>query len=301
MNIRDLKYLLAVADLRNFTAASEMCHVSQPTLSTQIKKLEDTLGVAIFERNNKEVRVTDVGEGIIAAARRALTEVDTMIGLAKQAQDPFSGTLTLGAFPTLAPYYLPEVVTRLRAVFPKLTLQLVEEKTDKLLTMLEEGRLDAALLALPAGDGRLASQFLFSDPFLVAVPEGHKLAEKEALTYDDIRSHSLLLLEDGHCLRDQALEVCTMSGLHEEVGFRATSLETLRQMVKAGTGITLIPKLALREEEGVRYLPFAANPPKRDIGLLWRKTSSKKQLLESLTRVLQGREGNYRVKRKELS
>ena len=288
MNIRDLQYLKAVADLRNFTAAAEFCHVSQPTLSTQIRKLEDSLGVAIFERSNKQVLITEAGQPIIEAAKRALLEIEVMRDHAREAKDPFAGTLRLGAFPTLAPYYLPTAVDMLRSSFPKLTLRLVEDKTDRLVTQLLAGELDAALLAYPLAEERLQHARLFTDPFLLAVGADHPLAQASHVTPSQLLDYDLLLLEEGHCLREQALEVCQLGGFYEQQEFRATSLETLRQMVRAGSGITLIPQIALRADPAICAIPFAPPAPARHIGLFWRKTSSKQKLLAQIAALLRG-------------
>lgn len=283
MNLRDLHYLVAVADLRNFSQAAEQCHISQPTLSNQIRKLEETLGITLFERTNKKVMVTETGEQIVRSARRILHEVDTMQDIAASAQDPLGGKFRLGAFPTLAPYIFPQLVPEITDKLPKIKLILVEEKTAELVDKLKKGELDAALLALPVSDDQLLSQPLFDDEFYLAVPPGNPLIHRPCIDISDLSRQTLLLLEEGHCLREQALEVCRWIGAGEEQDFRATSLETLRQMVKAGTGITLMPKIAIPEqEEGIRYLPFAPPAPKRTIGLIWRKTFPKQQLIEEI-------------------
>lgn len=280
MNLRDLHYLVAVDDLRNFSQAAEQCHISQPTLSNQIKKLEDTLGVAVFERTNKRVMPTEAGEAIIQCARRITQEVEHMKALADAASDPLAGPFRLGAFPTLAPYIFPDIVPAIKATLPRLRLILMEEKTAVLLERLRKGELDAVLLALPIDNDALVSEPLFEDRFMLAVPSEHPLAGQGAVTQAALANHKLLLLEEGHCLRDQALEVCHLSGVEEE-GFRATGLETLRQMVKAGTGITFMPEIAVRHgEEGICYLPFVEPAPTRLIGLVWRKTTARKQVME---------------------
>jgi LysR family hydrogen peroxide-inducible transcriptional activator len=287
MNLRDLKYLVAVADLQNFSHAAERCFVSQPTLSTQIKKLEDELGVVVFERNNRSVRLTEAGELILVVARRILAEVDLIGDIAESARDPLAGTLRLGAFPTLASYVFPLAVRRIAEDLPRLKLLLIEEKTEALTGQLKNGQCDAALLALPVNDPALVSMKLFEDPFLLAVPEGHALAGWACIDPVDLADLKLLLLDEGHCLRDHALDVCYRHGGHEEPDFRATSLETLRMMVRAGTGITLMPRIAAREgEPGVCYVPFTDPPPKRLIGLVWRKTTARGVLIERLCGLL---------------
>ena len=278
MNLRDLKYLVALAELRHFGKAAEACFVSQPTLSMQIRKLEEELGVALFERAPRKVMLTPAGQDMVQRARRVLAEVDQMKEAARRSKDPEAGVLRLGVFPTLGPYLLPHVVPQLRERFPQLELQLVEEKSDILLQRLREGRLDAALLALPLHDEQLHAQFLFEEPFVFAAPAQHPLAQGDALSIDALTDETLLLLEDGHCLRDQALDVCRLSGAQEKAGFRATSLETLRQMVAAGAGVTLLPALAVHapvaQPRNIRVVPFRDPPPSRRIALVWRKSSA---------------------------
>mgnify|MGYP000898352587 FL=1 len=287
MNLRDLQYLIAVADLRNFSQAANQCCVSQPTLSNQIRKLEETLGVVVFERSNKRVMPTETGEQIIALARRVLREVDAMHDVAQSAQDPLAGKFRLGAFPTLSTYIFPSLVPKITAALPQLRLVLVEEKTQTLLDRLKRGELDAALLALPVYDDQLVVRALFDDEFFLAVPPLHPLAKKKQAEQTDLSNSKLLLLEEGHCLRDQALEVCHRVGMEEEQDFRATSLETLRQMVKAGSGITFMPNIAIQPDEtGICYVPFKKPAPYRTIGLVWRKTTARQTVIEKLLGLL---------------
>jgi len=286
MNLRDLQYLVAVADARHFGRAAEASHVSQPTLSMQLKKLEESLGVRLFERTHKQVMVTGVGEEIVRRARTILRETEGLREAARAAQNPLAGELRLGAFPTLAPYFLPLAVPKLRKRLPKLKLLLTEEKTDRLLAMLKEGALDAALLALPIEEEGLETAELLDDPFLLAVPAGHALAKRKQVTRRDIAGMPLLLLEEGHCLRRQALEFCSFAGTGERTDFRATSLETLRQMVAAGVGVTLMPKLAALKGDGVAYIPFAPPAPLRTIGLVWRKSTARAEMLAAVRAAL---------------
>lgn len=286
MNLRDLRYLVALAEHKHFGRAADASFVSQPTLSTQIRKLEDELDVALVERTPRKILLTEVGREIAARARHVLDEVDQIRSIARRTKDPESGTLRLGLFPTLGPYLLPHVVPGLRARFPRLELLLIEEKSEILLQRLREGRLDATLLALPLHDDQLHADVLFDEPFLLAVPTLHRLSQRDALSLDDLESESLLLLEDGHCLRDQALDVCQLAGANERDGFRATSLETLRQMVAANVGITLLPLLAVRppvvQSEAIHMLPFRGEAPSRRIALVWRKSSAMHGFLASL-------------------
>jgi len=287
MNIRDLKYLLAVAEHRSFIKAAESCFISQPTLSMQIKKLEQSLGVVIFERNNKRVLITEVGQQIIISAKRILQDVEQIKELAKTSQNPLAGNLRLGAFPTLAPYILPTLVPLLKTELSSLRLILIEEKTDILLTQLKRGELDACLLAGPIDDNQLTQQHLFDDPFKLAVPSLHPLAKKASIEMSDLVAQPLLLLDEGHCLREQALQFCQLSGIEEVHNVRATSLETLRQMVRADTGITFIPNIAIQQSDSrIKYLPFSKPEPKRSIYLIWRKTNSRALLMESIKQII---------------
>ncbi len=292
MNLRDLRYLVALAETRHFGRAAEASFVSQPTLSTQIRKLEEELGVALVERTPRKVLLTEVGREIAQRARDVLNEVDQIKAIARRTRDPESGSLRLGIFPTLGPYLLPHAVPMIRRRFPRLELLLVEEKTEVVVRQLREGRLDAGILALPLHEPQLHAEPLFEEPFVLAVPEGSALATRKALTLDDLADQSVLLLEDGHCLRDQALEVCQLAGAGEKAGFRATSLETLRQMVAADVGITLLPTLAVKppvpQVEHVRILPFSGKPPSRHVAMVWRRSSAMAPFLLELAGVLRG-------------
>ncbi len=289
MNLRDLRYLVALAEHKHFGRAAQASFVSQPTLSTQIKKLEEELGVALVERTPRKVLLTEAGKEIVQRARDVLTEVEQIRAIARRTLDPESGTLRLGIFPTLGPYLLPHVVPHISTRFPRLELLLVEEKTEVLLKQLREGRLDTAILALPIHDDQLHAEFLFEEPFLLAVPERHELARRKTLKLDDLSNQSLLLLEDGHCLRDQALEVCALSGATEKSGFRATSLETLRQMVAANVGVTLLPILAVKppvaRSENIHLVQFRGEAPSRRIAMLWRKSSALAPFLKKISQV----------------
>lgn len=282
MNLRDLRYIVAVADLAHFGKAAEQCHVSQPTLSGQVKKLEQQLGVLLFERTNRSVMPTEVGLRIVTLAKQILRDADAIEEAAQLSQDPLAGNFRLGAFPTLSTYLFPELAPLLSHKLPHLRLILVEEKTQQLIEQLHEGALDAALLALPVHDDKLMSLPLFEDPFYLAVGADHPLASRGSVQLDQLSSQPLLLLDEGHCLRDQALDVCQLHALEVEQDFRATGLETLRQMVKIGTGITLMPEIAIRENEpDIVYLPIVP-PPSRTIGLVWRKTSTRMPVIQTL-------------------
>ncbi|MGH8114315.1 MAG: LysR substrate-binding domain-containing protein [Rhodanobacteraceae bacterium] len=289
MNLRDLQYLVALADHRHFGRAAEASFVSQPTLSTQIRKLEAELGVTLVERTPRKILLTQVGRQIVARARGVLNEVEQIRRIAHRDQDPEAGTLRLGIFPTLGPYLLPHVMGTIHERFPRLELLLVEEKTFELEQRLREGKLDAMILALPVHDETLHAEFLFEEPFLLAASDSHPLAGHRELKLADLTGERLLLLEDGHCLRDQALEVCRMSGADERGGFRATSLETLRQMVAADVGITLLPILAVQppiaKTRNVHLTPFRGHPPSRRLAMVWRRSSAIHEFLVQLSEV----------------
>ena len=276
MNLKDLKYLLAIAEYRHFGKAAKACSVSQPTLSIQLKKLEQTLGVQLFERGQKKVLITASGLSVVEQAKNVLSAMNELERLAKLSNDPFSGEVRLGLIPSLGPYLLPHILPIIKRELPKLTLYLYEAKTEELLTKLEQGSLDAIILALPVEHKGLIVQTLFKEPFFLAMPVSHSLHNSKELHLKDLNHDNLLLLEEGHCLRDQALEVVCheKSKLEERMNYRATSLETLRHMVASGAGITLLPLLALEEQLLIVNKPFAAPIPERKIGMLWRKESA---------------------------
>ncbi|HSH27410.1 MAG TPA: LysR substrate-binding domain-containing protein [Wenzhouxiangella sp.] len=289
MNPRVLQYLVALAELRHFSRAAERCHVSQPTLSTQIRKLEDGLDVQLVERHPRQVMLTPVGEEIVARARTVLGEMEAIRAIARRSRDPHSGTVRIGIFPTLAPYFLPHVIPAVSRAFPRLTLRLFEEKTQDVIDMLGEGRLDAGLLALPLSEDWLESRILFEEPFVLAAPASHPLAASAEVGLEDLADQELLLLEDGHCLREQALEVCRLAGAEEKLDFHATSMETLRHMVAANTGITLMPTLAIKpplaNTDNLVTRPFRQPGPKRTIAMAWRKSSALAGFLEELAAI----------------
>ena len=287
MNIRALQYFVKLADLRHFSKAADACFVSQPTLSTQIRKLEEELGVQLVERSPKNIMLTPVGEEIADRARLVLSDIDQIRAVARRSGNPAEGTIRLGLFPTLAPYLLPHVVPGVRKRYPKLKLQLSEEKTEDVLTMLRQGELDAGILALPINEDGLHKEVLFEEPFVMALPANHPLAERKSIRLGDLEGTELLLLEEGHCLREHALEVCALAGAHERVDFHATSMETLRQMVAAEVGVTLMPLLAVKppiaSTTNVVIRPFAKPPPARTIAMVWRSSSALSGFIRELS------------------
>jgi LysR family hydrogen peroxide-inducible transcriptional activator len=290
VNLRDLEYLVAVADHRHFGKAAAASFVSQPTLSTQIRKLEKELEVELIERNPRQILLTPAGEQVVERARVMLAEADSIRSIARRARDPEAGSLRLGIFPTLAPYLLPHVMPALRTRFPNLEVLLVEETTEVILDQLRRGQLDVGVLAQPVGDELLHAEPLFSEDFVLAVPSGHRLAGGEGpVPVTALAGEPVLLLEEGHCLRDQALSVCSLVGAPERAGFRATSLETLRHMVASGVGVTLLPELSVKPpvppSDSVCLRPFADPVPRRDIAMFWRPTSVYAELLPDVAAV----------------
>jgi LysR family transcriptional regulator, hydrogen peroxide-inducible genes activator len=293
IKLKDLRYLVAVADTRHFGRAAARCFVSQPTLSAQLKKLEASLGVQLIERQPRRVSLTEAGREVVARARRMLEASDEILQLARTRSDPLAGKLRLALLPTIGPYLLPQLAPQVRKRLPRLELMLYEHQTAPMLEKLHTGEIDMGVLALPVPLDGLDSRVLYSEPFVVALPEHHRLAKRASLRVEDLAEETLLLLEDGHCLRDQALEVCSRVRLHEKQDFRATSLETLRQMVATGGGITLLPELASRgaygAARGVVVRPFVRPQPTRQVGAVWRKTTARRAAIESLCEVIADR------------
>jgi LysR family transcriptional regulator, hydrogen peroxide-inducible genes activator len=285
LSLRALGYLVALAETGHFGKAAERCCVSQPTLSAQLKKMEDQLGVQLVERG-QQVRLTDIGERVVERARRVLDEAREIEELARNFQDPLAGELRIGLIPTVAPYLLPRVTGALRAQFPRLKLLLLEHQTHHLVELLKSGEIDVGILALPIPVERLVTRVLYTESFQVALPPDHRLAKRRRLSLDDLDGETLLLLEDGHCLRDQALEACRLARIREAPDFRATSLETLRQMVAAGVGITLLPSLAV-DQQGSRVPAmavrrFEAPEPSRTIAAAWRPGCAREETIAYL-------------------
>jgi len=298
MNLRDLRYIVALAEHGHFGKAAEACHASQPTLSGQILKLEEELGIAIFERSGRSVKVTAAGADILAHARRAIAEADEIQAIAKASRDPLAGPLNLGVIPTLCPYLMPFILPRLADELPKMPLVLTEDLTERLVDGVVTGRLDAALIASEPQAPGLVSDILFDEVFQLALPANHRLAKQTAIATKDIDPQSLLLLTDGHCLRDQALTLCGAAGLSSEVraDMRAASLETLMQMTAAGYGMTLIPALALAEGKVlpknlvIRKLKDTAM--KRQIRLVSRQKYPRAKAVEALGRLVKAGVGS---------
>jgi LysR family hydrogen peroxide-inducible transcriptional activator len=289
-SLRQLQYVVAVADNLSFRKAAESCHVSQPSLSAQLAQLEDALGVRLFERDRRRVLLTSAGALLVERARRLLVDADQLVDAAKRAGDALAGTLNVGVIPTIAPYLLPSVTPAVRAKYPRLTLFWTEDKTEVLLRRLEAGTLDAAVLALEARLGEnIESEMIARDPFVLVTAADHPLGAKhQPLTAADLRDEDVLLLDEGHCFREQALSFCESARAHE-LEFRATSLPTLVQMVAGGAGVTLLPKLALATEiarSDLRVRTFSDPEPNRTLALVWRRHSPLQPALRQLAGTL---------------
>ena len=293
MNLRDLKYLVALADTRHFGRAAERCFVSQPTLSGQIKKLEQELGVILFERSKRSVEITSSGESIVAQARHVLEQAEKLKHLAQSYQDPLLGPLRMGIIPTLSPYLLPLILQPLRNQYPQIKLVLSEELTDTLLTRLAKHEIDAALLATPVEDPDFESVLLFDEPFWLLHPRNHPLSKNKKIIQSDLDNTDLLLLADGHCLAEQAMDVCHINKRKVRDGLadlRAASLETLLQMVAVGLGSTLLPALALNtasaKDKRIQARQLHLADTYRQISLVYRRTFPRRKALEVFAKLV---------------
>jgi len=294
MNLRELQYLVAIDEELHFNKAAERCFVSQPTLSGQLKKLEQELNVVLVERNTRHVVMTEVGAVIAESARKVLFEINNIRDIAATFQDPMVGDLNVGLIPTVAPYLLPFIMPAMRAQYPGMKLWLHEYQTSVLLEKLKRAELDFLILALPVDTDEFSQLSLFEEAFELAVPA--QLADKalfkqSSIKLEDLANQEMLLLEEGHCLRGQALDVCFMAGATESSGFHASSLETLRHMVGEGLGMTLIPELAVpvkqSKQDDIRYIPFESPVPGREIGLLYRKGSYRETAFMNIQTLIQ--------------
>ncbi len=292
--MKQLEYLVALADTRHFGRAAKRCHITQSTLSAGIRDLESVLGTTVAERSNRHVLMTRVGTAIALRAKTLLREAEEVMEIAMADRAPMTGEMRLGVIPTISPFLLPRVLPALRKRFPGLTVYLREEQTAPLLARLEDGEVDAALIALPCGTGDLAVEDLFEDEFLFACNQSHALASAEAVSLQVLEGEPLMLLEEGHCLRGHALDVCGAGNTQARAQFEASSLHTLVQMVAAGIGVTLVPRIAVEariaQGTGISLVPLET-PASRRIGLAWRCTSSRAgdfRMLASALRELTG-------------
>ncbi|NCP39243.1 MAG: LysR family transcriptional regulator [Rhodoferax sp.] len=301
MTLTELKYIVAVARERHFGKAAEACYVSQPTLSVAVKKLEEELDVKLFERSANEVSVTALGEDIVRQAQSVLEQAANIKEIAKRGKNPLSGSLALGVIYTISPYLLPDLVRQMIHRTPEMPLMLQENFTVKLLEMLRTGEIDCAILAEPFPDAGLAIAPLYDEPFLAAVPSNHPLAKQIDVSTEQLKNETMLLLGAGHCFRDHVLEACpefarfssNAEGIRKS--FEGSSLETIKHMVAAGMGVTLVPRLSVpkealeakprrkRDEEPfIKYLPFAGDPPKRRVVLAWRRSFTRYEAIAAL-------------------
>jgi LysR family hydrogen peroxide-inducible transcriptional activator len=296
MTLTELKYIVAVARAKHFGHAAEACYVAQPTLSVAIKKLEDELGVVLFERGGAEISVTPLGAQIVAQAERVLEQTAAIKELAKQNKDPLAGPLRLGVIYTIGPYLLPPLVRNLIDTVPQMPLVLQENYTHKLLELLRQGELDAAIVALPLPEHGMSMQTLYDEPFVVAMPRTHPWAGRKEIPADDLKLETMLLLGAGHCFRDQVLEVCPEMARYSSPGngmqrtFEGSSLETIRHMVASGIGLTVLPRASVADMHDTNglltYVPFARPAPSRRVVLVWRKSFTRRAAIDAVARAV---------------
>ena len=289
VSLRQLQYIVAVVEQGSFRRAADVCHVSQPSLSAQVAVAERALGVQLFERTSRRVRVPTAAAPLVAQARRVLTAAGDLRELARQKADPFHGTLRVGIIPTICPYVLPDIAPSLSRDYPQLSIHWIEERTTRLVRQMKDGVIDAAVVALEADLRGLAHAPLGWDPFYLAAAPEHPLSRgKKRLTLNVLDGARVLLLDDGHCFGDQALQLCTSAGA-SETGFRATSLATLVQMASASGGVTLLPSIALPVENRRGQLtvrPFAQPGPGRTLALAWRRGSALRAALQRVAETI---------------
>lgn len=288
--LRQLQYLVSVMELKHFGQAAERCFVTQSTLSSGIRELETLLGVKLLERDKRGVLPTERGERIAAKAREILGLSEQLVELARYRDAPLSGPLRLGLIPTIGPFLLPRVLPLLRERFADLALRLVEDQSGRLLERLNNGELEAAVIAFPYNIGDLESRLFWEENFQVALPQGHPLADAPQLSTQNLPADELLLLEEGHCLTDHAMSACHLQGLQARAAFQGTSLYTLVQMVAGGQGLTFLPDMAVRgdwlQAGDIRLIPLSEPGPHRHIGLIWRKSFARKDDLRLLTETM---------------
>lgn len=280
-SIKQLKYVCAVAEHRHFSKAAAACHVTQSTLSAAIQELESQLGVKIFERNKKTVLITPLGEKLLAQARIILGDVEDFVGLARAHEEPLAGDLRLGVIPTIGPFLLPPILSDLRKRFDKLKLYLKEEMSAQLLQQLQQGQLDLIILAFPYPLPDMETVSLFKDEFLLCLPPGHEWEKLAQVRQNQLQGQSLLLLEEGHCLRDHALEACKLESADTDLVYQGTSLHTLVQMVANGLGLTLLPAMSVDADvlgdTHLQLKPFSNENVSREVGMAWRKSDPRRE------------------------
>jgi len=289
IKLRDLEYLSAIAEHKHFGRAAKSCFVSQPTLSGQVMKLEAQLKLTLVERQSKKVMLTPAGEKLVVEAHKVLTAVNEFEACAKTLLDPFSGDLHIGLIPTLSPYLLPHIMSQLNERLPNINFYLYENKTQVLLKELEEGKLDLLILPWLEEMHKFSRYDLFTEPLILAASPKHTLTRTGTVKLSDLSEQQVLSLEDGHCLRDQAMGYCFTAGATEDQRFKATSLETLRYMVASGMGITLLPQLAtlnLGENDAIQYIKFEAPEPVRQISLVVRQGYSRMECVRLVVKTI---------------
>lgn len=296
MTLTELRYIVAVAKKKHFGHAAEACFVAQPTLSVAIKKLEDELGVTIFERGGTEVSVTPLGAQIVAQAERVLEQTAAIKEIASQNKDPLSGPLRLGIIYTIGPYLLPSLIKTMIRTVPQMPLILQENFTTHLVELLRQGELDAAIMALPFPEHGLVVRPLYDEEFVVAMPQHHKWADHKEISAQSLKSETMLLLGNGHCFRDQVLEVCPERSRFSTAGdgmartFEGSSLETIRHMVSSGLGITVLPRASVPDMHArdgmVRYVPFSKPAPSRRVVIAWRKSFTRRAAIDAISKAV---------------
>ena len=295
MTLTELRYIVAVARERHFGRAAEACFVSQPTLSVAVKKLEEELGIALFERGPGEVTVTPAGQKVVEQAQRVLEEAARIKELAAAGRDPLAGPLRLGAIYTIGPYLLPKLIPILRRTAPSMQLHIQENFTHRLAEMLKNGEVDVILIALPFAEPGIETRAVYDEPFVVAVPKGHPWEGRKRVSSEELTKEALLLLGEGHCFRDQVLEFCHTMRARDRNPLARTveggSLETIRQMVASGVGVTVLPSTSITSagaSDLIRILPFAKPAPSRRVALAWRKSFPRPEAIEALRKAILG-------------
>lgn len=289
MEIQQLRYFREISREGNFSRAAENLHVTQPTLSQQIKKLEDELGVLFFERGRKEIRLTEDGKAFLPYAEEILSQMENAVLSLQEKKGQLKGMIHLAFIPTVGPYILPKILHRLQKEAPDLEIKLYEETTSVLLDNLKRGKFDLGLLALPIEDSSLVNRFLFEEEFYLAVSKKHDLAHRSFVTLKDIQQHNLLILKEGHCFRNQALDFCFSGKNDSQLIFEGSSLLSVLNLVAGSEGITLVPQMAIESHKNrdLKFIPFQGDIPKRKIGLIWRMSTPLNYLQKYLLKVLE--------------